>query len=300
VGNFRKPGPIGVTKDTFDRGTLALSMSSLPSPLSIFPQSGMLLGNLQSGSIGDSVGFHGANNPCDVMIVQQLINSKLSFPLLPLKVDGRCGPVTIAAIEEVQRRVLGKRRPDGRVDKGGTTFLYLSDARPQPSPSGSLVWGAKVSAAFRAKVVEIAKDLGTDPNYLMAAMAFESGETFSPSVKNPKSSATGLIQFMSSTATDLGTSTAELAKMTAEAQLDYVADYFAPYKGRLKGIEDVYMAIIWPAAIGQPDSYVLFSKPSKHYKPNSGLDANNDGKVTKEEAAARVKAKLEKGRSFMG
>lgn len=41
----------------------------------------------------------------------------------------------------------------------------------------------------------------------MAAMAFESGETFSPSIKNAAGSgAVGLIQFMPSTAKALGTS----------------------------------------------------------------------------------------------
>jgi hypothetical protein len=49
----------------------------------------------------------------------------------------------------------------------------------------------------------------------MACMAFEKGETFSPCVKNPGSSATGLIQFMSSTAKSLGTTTNDLCKMSA-------------------------------------------------------------------------------------
>jgi hypothetical protein len=41
---------------------------------------------------------------------------------------------------------------------------------------------------------------------------------------------------------------------------------------------------------------VLFSKPSAQYDRNSGLDTNKDGAVTKEKAAAIVKAKLLKGR----
>jgi hypothetical protein len=127
-------------------------------------------------------------------------------------------------------------------------------------------------------------------------MAFESGETFSPSVRNAAGSgATGLIQFMPSIATMLGTTTAALARMTAERQLDYVARYFEPYKGRLRTIEDVYMAILWPAAIGKPLDHVLFAAPRRTYQQNRGLDRDRDGAVTKREAAAAVTAKLAKG-----
>ena len=79
-------------------------------------------------------------------------------------------------------------------------------------------------------------------------------------------------------------------------QMDYVEKYFLPYKNVLQTIEDVYMAILWPAAIGKTNSWVLFSKPSAQYDRNSGLDADKDGHVTKAEAAAMVKGKLIKGR----
>ena len=67
-------------------------------------------------------------------------------------------------------------------------------------------------------------------------------------------------------------------------------------------MEDVYMAILWPAAVGKPNSFVLFSKPSKAYEENAGLDGNNDGKVTKDEAAEMVRRKLVKGKggNFVG
>ena len=75
-------------------------------------------------------------------------------------------------------------------------------ASPAAGPAeGLLAWGAKVSAAFRNKVRAIASELGTDPNFLMAAMAFETGRSFSPSQRNQAGSgAVGLIQFMPRTA----------------------------------------------------------------------------------------------------
>lgn len=162
-----------------------------------------------------------------------------------------------------------------------------------------LAWGRKVSQAFRDRLFEICQILGVEPDYLMACIAFESAETFSPSIKNAAGSgATGLIQLMPDTARGLGTTTAALAAMSAEQQLEWVLAYFLPYKGRLKTLADVYMAILWPAGIGKADGWTLWDKASKPttYRQNAGLDLNKDGKITKAEAAAKVLAKLERGR----
>jgi len=157
-----------------------------------------------------------------------------------------------------------------------------------------LAWGQKVSPAFREKVVEICDSLRINPSFLMACMAFETGCRFSASIRNPISDATGLIQFMPKTAKALGTTIDALAVMSAEEQLDYVKDYFSPYAGRLSTLEDVYMAILWPKAVGQSDDYVLFRKGEPAYKSNP-LDINFDGAVTKAEAAYKVRRLLEKG-----
>lgn len=177
-----------------------------------------------------------------------------------------------------------------------------AEAVPVPvetKPLRRLAWGRKVSQAFRDRLFEICQILGVEPDYLMACMAFESAETFSPSIKNAAGSgAIGLIQFMPNTAKGLGTTTAALAMLTAEQQLEWVLAYFMPYKGRLKTLADVYMAILWPAAIGKVDGWTLWDKASRPttYRQNAGLDLNKDGKITKAEAAAKVLAKLERGR----
>jgi hypothetical protein len=180
-------------------------------------------------------------------------------------------------------------------------------APPQPIPTdfadlGALgggargvAWGEKVPAAFKLKVIAICQRLKVEPSYLMAAMAFETGKSFNPSIRNQQSGATGLIQFMEPTAKGLGTTTAKLAAMSAVDQLDYVERYFAPFTGRLWTLGDVYMAILYPAAVGQPADYALFTKPGKKYTQNAGLDKNGDGVVTKMEAEARVRELLAEG-----
>lgn len=95
---------------------------------------------------------------------------------------------------------------------------------------------------------------------------------------------------MKATAEAMGTTTAALAAMTAEDQLRYVFHYLRPYAGRIRNLSDMYMAVLWPKAVGQPEEYVLFEKGTLAYKQNQGLDSNKDGSITKAETAARLYA----------
>jgi hypothetical protein len=161
-----------------------------------------------------------------------------------------------------------------------------------------IAYGSKVSPTFKERVIWIADTLGTNPDYLMACMAWESAETFRADIKNAAGSgATGLIQFMPTTAKGLGTSTQALAKMTPEDQLRYVYHYFKPFTGRLHNLGDVYMAILWPKGVGKPDHYVLFdrNKAPTTFRQNAGLDVNRDGLVTRAECLVKVNEKLAKG-----
>lgn len=183
-----------------------------------------------------------------------------------------------------------------------------------------LIWGGKVSCEFRKKVVEICKDLWPKnymvmANNLMACMAWETGESFSPSAKNPKSSATGLIQFMADTAKELGTTTSTLAKMTAVMQLDYVKKYFENIRNKNYEFVDFYLRILFPASMGKLDEHVVFSrdgeglnKNDRNYKErinaygvNAGFDTNpkygnGDGMVTKGEIKKGIQKYIDKGK----
>lgn len=172
------------------------------------------------------------------------------------------------------------------------------EANQAPTQMSKIAWGAKVSPTFKARILWTADALGCDVNWLMACMAWESAETFSAKVKNAAGSgATGLIQFMPSTAKALGTTTQKLAAMSAEDQIKFVYEYFRPYAGRLNNLGDVYMAILWPKAVGQPDHFVLFdrAKTPTTFRQNAGLDVNKDGLVTRAECLVKVNEKLAKG-----
>jgi len=147
---------------------------------------------------------------------------------------------------------------------------------------------ASLDPSFIEKVNEISGELDINPVHLLAVMKFETGGTFSPTAKNPGSTAVGLIQFLESTANNLGTTTSALKSMTATEQLDYVKKYFEKIKASNpsfngQDLGDVAMAVIWPKAVGETDNYVLFSRGTDAYNKNSGLDVNNDGNVIKAE-----------------
>lgn len=161
-----------------------------------------------------------------------------------------------------------------------------------------LTWGSAVSAEFRDEIFRICADFAwsdAHAEYLMACIAFETGETFNPSVRNAAGSgATGLIQFMPTTARGLGTTVEALASMSAVSQLAYVQRYFLPYYLKINSLSDMYMAILLPKYVGKSDASVLFSG-GVAYRQNAGLDSDKDGMVTKREAAAKVQAKFERG-----
>ena len=188
--------------------------------------------------------------------------------------------------------------------------MIEAPAAPVPAPPHAgppaMAWGARVSSTFRDRVRWLAEDLDIgpapgkpEPSWPMAVMGFETGRRFTADVKNPHSSATGLIQFMRKTAEeDLGTTTAKLAAMTAEDQLNFVWKYLRNRireRGPIRSLADCYMAVLNPVAMGKPESYAMWVKGSSAYAVNAGLDANKDHVITKAEAAAKVHAMLAEG-----
>lgn len=141
-------------------------------------------------------------------------------------------------------------------------------------------------ARFIAEVSAVSRRLDINPNWLYFTMYRES--SFLPYAKNPNSSASGLIQFMESTAKRLGTTTAAIRAMTPTEQLKYVELYYKPYRGKMKSFFDLYLATFYPAAIGKPLSYKLGPSPavqSRIARVNSAYDLNKDKVITVGEIA---------------
>ena len=180
----------------------------------------------------------------------------------------------------------------------GRKFIKPAVEQPvigQPAESLYLIDKAGVFVSetdiFEKKVRDIATMLDIAPEWLMAVMYAES--KFDPGVLNYKGSgAVGLIQFMPMTALDLDVSIERLKRMNASQQLEYVYLYLEKVRSRygsFQTLTDLYLAILYPKAIGQDYCYTLYAKPSKAYKQNSGLDENKDGRVTISDVDRRLK-----------
>lgn len=175
----------------------------------------------------------------------------------------------------------------------------LSAAPPaQPSTASEVFKNTSMSKPdkdFGAKVDKVAANLGIEGENLLKVMRFETAGTLDSAAKNKAGSgATGLIQFMPATAKALtGADTKEAAikimeSMTPTEQLDYVEKYLKPFKGKIKSLDDLYMAVLYPKAIGKDSEYALFKKGTTAYWQNRGLDINKDGVITKAEATSKV------------
>jgi hypothetical protein len=92
------------------------------------------------------------NDRNDVLTVQRLINAKLPTPLSPLDEDGVCGPLTIQAIEDIQRSNLLMPLPDGRIDPNSATFAFLNgNPIPVPTAMPAIAWGRKGQCGFQSQ-----------------------------------------------------------------------------------------------------------------------------------------------------
>lgn len=256
------------------------------------------------------------NNKDSVKALQSELQSKLGKDVGGI--DGKFGPKTEAAVKEFQEK--NGLDPTGKVDEKTREALLgdkpaksreeLQDdeaARQQAAtqPKESMIFGDKISAADQDKVREVAKELGTTPNDLMAVMGVETGGTFDPAqkAKGTQSKAVGLIQFTNTAITDMNKRRAQeglapltkdqLTKMSFSEQMDHVKDYLQDtlnargFKGPV-GRDDLYTAVVAPAALNKSDNSSVYSRGSKAYSANKSLDTNRDGKITRAEITARV------------
>lgn len=136
-------------------------------------------------------------------------------------------------------------------------------------------------AAFIAKLQSISNKLGVDAEWLMIVMMHESN--LDPQARNNGTQATGLIQFIPSTAKGLGTSVGSLYNMSSVEQLNYVYLYLKPKAGKYQDVGDLYMYILFPAAVGKADDYILQTSSlsaATVARSNPLFDANKDQKIT--------------------
>lgn len=210
--------------------------------------------------------------------------------ILGATVDGFFGPVTERLTSEWQR--VHDLPTDGIV---GPLTWRMAEPESEPDMSSVVhVKGIENITVADLKALKAASTwMGVDVDYLASVISFETGGTFSPSKKNAAGSgATGLIQFMPDTARNLGTTVEKLAKMTFVQQLEYVKLYFAPYRGKLRSLEDVYLAVFYPREVGRSptDIIAMSGDPAtqKIYDQNAGFDTTGKGFITRQDVTTTI------------
>jgi hypothetical protein len=182
-------------------------------------------------------------------------------------------------------------------DKCNRQDIYVPASKPELYLADKAAIYVTDIERFISKIKSVSKRLNIHPEWLMAVIYNES--KFKSNVYNYSGSgAVGLLQFMPATAVDLGTTTQELANMSAVDQLDYVYLYLAKVykrsnvvKAGIRSLTDLYLAILYPRAIGKDYCFSIYSSPSRQYFSNKGLDFNQDKSVTISDIDNHLKAK---------
>lgn len=131
-------------------------------------------------------------------------------------------------------------------------------------------------------IIEAADRIGTRPEWLDALINFETRGTYDPLIRNPKSSAKGLIQFIDASAQDMGfNDSLSLVNTfnTFESQMfNAVIPYFE-LKARQNGIKSymtkqaLYMAVFYP---DYWDKSIVKPFPAHVREVNPGIDTPAD------------------------
>lgn len=107
---------------------------------------------------------------------------------------------------------------------------------------------------------------------------------FNPKAVNKLSQATGIIQWLPSTAKKYNTTVEDIYKMSVLDQLNLMEQYLTncANKYNITSEFDVYLAVFNPSSIGKPGYSVIGKKGSVAAIQNAGVDraGNNDGVLT--------------------
>lgn len=155
---------------------------------------------------------------------------------------------------------------------------------------------SNLTQSDRLALINAADRLGIEPDWLATVISFETAGTFSPSILNRAGSgAFGLIQFMPQTAQNiLKTITRDDAvargrQMTFQQQLNQmVVPYFQGR--RMNNLEDVYLAVFYPAAMSKSNDWIIGTAPSAVYSQNAGFDVDGKGYITRGDVTRKIRS----------
>lgn len=209
-------------------------------------------------------------------LIKNLKDKTVEFVTKAIEDPAGTAKETVAAVTEA-----AKTGTAAVVSATQSTVNAIKENVSASSSSFSQKYKSKNFTSNKAKTIEaVAKSIGVDPNDLAAVISFETAGTFSPSAKNPKSSATGLIQFMEGSGGTkgkyYGMSRKKFASLSFDEQMVYVEKYFKERgfkSSKKRNVADLYTAV---TGYG-------YKKGSRAYELNKVWDSNKDGYIAKGE-----------------
>lgn len=105
--------------------------------------------------------------------------------------------------------------------------------------------------------------------------------------------AKGLIQFVPTTAESIGLDQSKTSEMSPVEQLEFVDKFYKQFDHKnINGYEDLYLTTFYPAAVNQPDDFVIASGDQTAYSANKPIDKDKDGKITKADFISYAKSTI--------
>ncbi|CAL1778295.1 hypothetical protein BRC2024_OQYPJBKP_CDS_0066 [Acinetobacter phage vB_AbaM_Highwayman] len=166
-----------------------------------------------------------------------------------------------------------------------TVGNLVNPSTPPATGNAQVTYKSKAFTPEKAaSIARVAKNIGVNPNDLAAVISFETGGTFSPSKRNPNSSATGLIQFMAGSGGTkgkyYGMTRDQFGSLSFDEQMKYVEKYFMDRSSRFRAGNEAKNTTgdVYGAVTGYG-----YKKGSREYELNKVWDSNKNGIIEKGE-----------------
>ncbi|MDP3989598.1 MAG: hypothetical protein Q8Q01_00135 [archaeon] len=294
LGNFSNKRSRKTKKNLLDRG-IGTTAATVAGNVFALNEIVNYVSNQEPGyaqaliAAGLGAGMYVANKivPPAVEFIGKLLPKKNLFEVL--KRFGLAASLVYAGVSGAG--YVNERESRGNISRDYNTKINYNNHKVK-----NLLETDKVDQNFLSSLEGMCNRLNMNCMAVLSVMHYETGGSFSPSIKNPGSSATGLIQFMGSTAKGLGTTTKKLSEMTQTEQLEYVEKYFNLIKDNFDEVnymdpKNVALAVFYPSAIGKGDNHIIAEEGRSKLDDRilkANKDHNGDGKITAKEYTGKA------------
>lgn len=147
----------------------------------------------------------------------------------------------------------------------------------------------KFSFENKLKITKICKELGIENEIWLYKTIFKESRGNTKAI-NKKSMATGIIQWLPSTAKSLGVTVDSIYNMNMNQQLDYVYKYYEPIckKHKINSYLKTYLAVFHPLSLNKGKNHIIGNENSIITKLNP-IDVNKDRVITVEDISNFIK-----------